>query len=52
MAKRIKAEQFEVENPDEALAKFKAGLATLVRVPKSALKIKRKPGRVARKRKA
>jgi hypothetical protein len=49
MAKRIKAEQFEVDDPEVAMARFKAGLARLVRVPKSAIKAKRKR---AKKRKA
>ena len=47
MAKRIKAEQFEVDDPEAAMARFKSGLAKLVRVPKSEIKAKRK--RVKRK---
>ena len=50
MAKRIKAKDFEVADPQAAMANFKAGLSALVKVPKSAIKAKRK--RVARKRKA
>jgi hypothetical protein len=42
MAKRIKAHQFEVDNSEAAMAKFKAGLAKLVQVPKSEIKAKRK----------
>ena len=49
MAKRIKAEEFEVEDPQAAMARFKAGLAKLVQVPKSEIKAKRKR---AKKRKA
>lgn len=50
MAKRIKAEDFRVEDPEAAMERFKAGLAKIVRVPKSqVMKRKRK---AAKKRKA
>jgi hypothetical protein len=50
MAKRIEAKDFRVDDPDVAMARFKAGLRTLVQIPKSA--IKDKPKRATRKRKA
>ncbi len=40
--KRIKAEDFEVSDPRAAMARFKAGLSKLVRVPKDEIKAKRK----------
>ena len=46
MAKRIKAEEFAVDDPKAAMEKFKSGLARLVRVPKS--EILRKPKRAKR----
>lgn len=50
MAKRIKAKDFEVADPDAAMANFKAGLRALVMVPKSKPDAKRKRVKVARKR--
>jgi hypothetical protein len=52
MAKRIKAEQFEVDDAEAAMARFKVGLAKLVRVPKSEIKAKRKRTKPATNRKA
>ena len=51
MAKRIKTREFKVDDPDAAMARFKAGLRKLVQVPKA--EIKDKPKRkAAPKRKA
>ena len=47
--KRIKAEDFKVDDPEAAMARFKAGLRKIVQVPKSEINRKRKP---ATKRKA
>jgi hypothetical protein len=48
--KRIKAKDFEVSDPDAAMARFKSVLGKLVRVPKTEIKPKRT--KAARKRKA
>jgi hypothetical protein len=50
MAKRIKAEEFEVADADAAMSRFKSVLGKLMQVPKG--EIKDKPKRKARKRKA
>jgi len=47
MAKRIKAEQFEVEDPEAAMARFKAGLVKIVQVPKSEVMAHRRKRRKA-----
>jgi hypothetical protein len=39
---RVNVDTFEVENPKEAMAKFKSALAQVVKVPKSVVKRKRK----------
>jgi hypothetical protein len=41
---RMKAEDVEVNDPDEAMSRFKAALGKLVKIPKSAIKAKRKRG--------
>lgn len=52
MAKRIKAEDYKVSDPDATMARFKTLLGKLVRVPKNEV-IKAKPRRkAAPKRKA
>jgi hypothetical protein len=52
MAKRIKAEDYKVSDPDATMARFKTLLGKLVRVPKKEV-IKTKPRRkAAPKRKA
>jgi hypothetical protein len=51
MAKRVKAEEFEVADADAAMSRFKSVLGKLMQVPKG--EIKDKPKRKAtRKRKA
>jgi hypothetical protein len=45
MAKRIKAKDFRVDDPEAAMERFKAGLRMIVQVPKSAIKPKRKAAR-------
>jgi hypothetical protein len=51
MAKRIKAEDYKVSDPDATMARFHDLLSKLVKVPKS--EIEEKPKRkAARKRKA
>jgi len=52
MAKRIKAEEFAVDDPKAAMERFKSGLARLVRVPKSEIHRPRKRAKRAAKRKA
>ncbi|HEV2379786.1 MAG TPA: hypothetical protein VG206_08310 [Terriglobia bacterium] len=52
MSKRIKAKDFEVADPDAAMANFKAGLRALVMVPKPKPEAKRKRVKVVTKRKA
>ena len=47
--KRIKAEEYEVGDPDAAMAKFKSVLSKLVRVPKTEIKDNRKGKRPKRK---
>jgi len=39
---RMKAEDVQVSDPDEAMRRFKSALGKLVRTPKSAIKAKRK----------
>lgn len=39
---RVKLNAFEVENPKEAMEKFKSALAEVVKVPKSAVERKRR----------
>ena len=39
---RVNVDTFEVENPKEAMANFKTALAQVVKVPKTAVKRKRK----------
>ena len=39
---RVKLDTFEVENPKEAMEKFKSALAQVVTVPKSVVEKKRK----------
>lgn len=39
---RVNVDTFEVENPKEAMDKFKSALAQVVTVPKSVVKRKRK----------
>ncbi len=46
---RPKADNFEVENPTEAMGKFKSLLGKLVRVPKGELKRKRKKPKSAKR---
>lgn len=46
---RLKADKFEVENPTEAMGKFKSLLGKLVKVPKSELKRKRRKHKLARR---
>jgi len=48
---RVKAEQFEVENPKEAMGKFESLLGKLLRVPKSEVQKKRNRMRAGRKKK-
>ena len=47
---RVKLETFEVENPKEAMEKFKSALAKIVKVPKSAVDRKRKRAKAKRKK--
>ena len=51
MAKRIKAKDYKVSDPDATMARFKSLLRKLVQVPKEEIKGKPKR-RAARKRKA
>jgi hypothetical protein len=48
---RANLETFEVENPKEAMAKFKSALAQVVKVPKSVVERKRKRAKAKYKRK-
>jgi len=48
--KRIKAEEYEVSDPDAAMAKFKSVLGKLVRVPKTEIKASRKGKRAAKRK--
>jgi len=48
---RMKAEDFQVDDPDKAMERFRASLARLVKVPKSVVH-KRKKSRPKRKRKS
>ena len=41
---RMKAEDVEVSDPDEAMRRLKSALRQLVRIPKSVIKAKRKRG--------
>ena len=48
---RTNLETFEVENPKEAMEKFKSALAQVVKVPKSVVKRKRKRAKAKYKKK-
>jgi hypothetical protein len=48
---RVNVDTFEVENPKEAMAKFKSALAQVVKVPKSVVKRKRKTTKAQSKKK-
>jgi hypothetical protein len=48
---RENLETFEVENPKEAMEKFKSALAQVVRVPKAVVERKRKRAKAKYKRK-
>jgi len=48
---RQKIEDFEVENPKEAMQNFKAALARIVKVPKSTVGKRRKEAKAKYKRK-
>lgn len=51
MAKRIKAEDYKVSDPDATMARFQSLLKKLVMVPKSEISSESKPRRAAPKRK-
>ena len=48
---RVDLETFEVENPKEAMRKFKDALAEVVKVPKSVVERKRKRAKAKNKKK-
>jgi hypothetical protein len=48
---RVKLDEFEVENPKEAMDKFKFALAQVVNVPKSVVEKKRKRIKAKNKKK-
>jgi hypothetical protein len=48
---RVNVDTFEVENPKEAMANFKAALAQIVMVPKTAVKRKRKRAKAKKNKK-
>ena len=48
---RVNVDTFEVENPKEAMEKFKSALAQVVKVPKSVVDRKRKRAKAKRKKK-
>ena len=48
---RVKLDTFEVENPKEAMDKFKSALAEVVKVPKSVVERKRKRAKARNKKK-
>ena len=48
---RVKLDTFEVENPKEAMEKFKSALAQVVKVPKTAVERKRKRAKARYKKK-
>ncbi len=48
---RVKLENFEVENPKEAMENFRSALAKIVKVPKSEVERKRKRAKAKYKRK-
>ncbi len=48
---RVDLDTFEVENPKEAMRKFKSALAQVVQVPKSVVERKRKHAKAKYKRK-
>jgi hypothetical protein len=53
MAKRIKAEQYEVDDPSETMRRFESLLGKLVQVPKSEIESPKSSKRKsAKKRKA
>jgi len=45
---RVKLEQFEVENPKEAMEKFRKALTQVVKVPKAMIERKRKQAKARR----
>lgn len=47
---RVNIDTFEVENPKEAMAKFKSALAQVVKVPKTVVKRKRKHAKARSKK--
>jgi hypothetical protein len=47
----VKLDEFEVENPKEAMQNFKAAMAKIVKVPKSAVERKRKTAKARYKKK-
>ncbi len=48
---RVDLDTFEVENPKEAMAKFKSALAQVVKVPKTLVERKRKRAKAKYKKK-
>jgi len=52
MAKRIKAKDFKVDDPEETMRRFEALLGKLVKVPKSEITEPAEPGLAKKKRKA
>ena len=48
---RVKLDEFEVENPKEAMQNFKDALAKVVKVPKSAVEGKRRRAKARYKKK-
>jgi len=48
---RIKLDQFEVENPKQAMQNFREALAKVVRVPKNEVERKRKLAKARYKKK-
>ena len=48
---RVKLDTFEVENPKEAMEKFKSALAQVVKVPKAVVERKRKRAKAKYKKK-
>jgi len=48
---RVKLDNFEVENPKEAMQKFRTALAQVLKVPKDVVERKRKRAKADRQRK-
>ena len=48
---RVKLDEFEVENPKQAMQNFKDALARIVKVPKSAVERKRRRAKARYKKK-